>query len=259
LSKRRVLEELAIPLFILAGLFFIVAFAYSSVGLGGGSSYTALMAIFGVGFLAIPTISLTLNIFVTSIGSYNFIRKKHARLRLILPFFISSIPMSYIGGSLKLPKDIFYWFLLITLIIVAFRIYAWEIPSLKFNIGHIEQIILSLITGAVLGLIAGIVGIGGGIYLVPLIIILGLGTEKEAAACGAIFIWLNSMSGLIARLQYNPINITEFIPLIISVVLGGTLGSHMGSSKFAPKTMQKLLGGIIIVAIAFLSKKILSA
>jgi uncharacterized membrane protein YfcA len=252
-------EELSISVYILAGLFFVVALAYSSVGLGGGSSYTALMAIFGVNFLAIPTITLTLNLFVTSIGSFNFIRKKHARLRLILPFFISSIPMSYIGGSLKLPKDIFYWILLITLIFVALRIYVWEKTSLKLKIGYIQQIILSLIAGSVLGLIAGIVGIGGGIYLIPLIIILGLGTEKEAAACGSIFIWVNSLSGLMARIQHNPVNIAEFIPLIIAVVLGGTFGSYMGSSKFAPKTMQKVLGGIIIIAIIFLAKKILSA
>ena len=250
------MEDLSIPVYILAGMFFVVAFAYSSIGLGGGSSYTALMAIFGVGFLAIPTISLTLNLFVTSIGSFNFIRKKHARARLIMPFFISSIPMSYIGGSLKLPKDIFYWILFITLIFVALRIYVWEKTSLKLNIGNIQQIILSLIAGSVLGLMAGIVGIGGGIYLVPLIIILGLGTEKEAAACGAIFIWLNSLSGLMARLQHNPINIAGLIPFIIAVLLGGMFGSYMGSSKFKPKTMQKLLGGIIIIAIVFLARKI---
>ncbi len=253
------MEELTIPLYILAGLFIIVAFAYSSVGLGGGSSYTALMAIFGVSFLAIPTISLTLNLFVTSIGSFNFIRKKHARVRLILPFFISSIPMSYLGGSLKLQKDIFYWILLITLIFVAVRIYVWEKTSLDLHIGKIQQIIFSLIAGSVLGLIAGIVGIGGGIYLVPIIIVLGLGTEKEAAACGAIFIWVNSLSGLIARLQHNPINIAGFIPLIIAVVVGGTFGSYIGSSTFAPKSMQKVLGGIIIIAIIFLAKKVLSS
>jgi len=259
LTEGRLLEELYISIYILAGFFFIVALAYSSVGLGGGSSYTALMAIFGASFLVIPTITLTLNLFVTTIGSFNFIRKKHARLQLILPFFISSIPMSYVGGSLKLPKDIFYWILLITLIFVALRIYVWEKTSLKLNIGKAQQIIFSLITGAVLGLIAGIVGIGGGIYLVPLIIVFGLGTEKEAAACGSIFIWVNSMSGLIARLQYNPINIKDFIPLIVAVVLGGVVGSHMGSAKFKPRTMQKVLGGIIIVAIAFLARKILSA
>ena len=150
-------------------------------------------------------------------------------------------------------------FVLINLIFLGVRVYSWEKTSLKLNIGNIQQIILSLMAGSILGLIAGIVGIGGGIYLVPLIIILGLGTEKEAAACGAIFIWANSLSGLMARLQHNPINISAIIPLIIAVVLGGIFGSHLGSSKFAPKTMQKLLGGIIIIAIVFLAKKILSA
>ncbi len=253
------MDELIISPYLLSFLFLIVAFAYSSLGLGGGSSYTALMAIFGVSFLAIPTISLTLNILVTSIGSFNFIRNKHTRLRLIIPFFVSSIPMSYIGGLLKMQKEIFYWILLITLIFVALRIYVWRNTSLKLDIGKTQQIIISLVTGSILGLVAGIVGIGGGIYLVPLIIILGLGSEKEAAASGAIFVWVNSMSGLIARFQYNPINITEFIPLIIVVLIGGTLGSHMGSSRFSPKTMQKLLGGIIIIAIIFLTKKIIYA
>ena len=86
------MEQLIISSYVLALLFFVVAFSYSSVGLGGGSSYTALMAIFGVSFLAIPTISLTLNLLVTSVGSFNFVRKRHARIKLILPFFITSIP-----------------------------------------------------------------------------------------------------------------------------------------------------------------------
>jgi uncharacterized membrane protein YfcA len=234
--------------------FFIVAFAYSSVGLGGGSSYTALMAILGVNYLAIPTVSLILNLFVTSIGSFNFVRKGHARVRLILPFLVSSIPMAYVGGSLRLSKEIFYWILLITLIFVVVRIYAFENTSLKLTLGSIQQVTLSLIVGSVLGLIAGIVGIGGGIYLVPLIIILGLGSQKEAAACGAIFIWVNSLSGLIARLQYNPVEIAPFIPLVFVVLIGGTLGSYMGSAKFAPRTMEKILGIIIVVAIVFLTK-----
>jgi uncharacterized membrane protein YfcA len=187
--------------YFLAVLFFIVAITYSSVGLGGGSSYTALMAIFGFTTLAIPMISLSLNLLVTSVGSFNFIRNKHAKIKLVLPF---------------------------------------------------------LIAGSVLGLVAGIVGIGGGIYLVPLIIILGLGTEKEAAACGAIFIWFNSCSGLLSRFQHNSIDLTNYIPLIITVLAGGTLGSFMGSFKFSPKVMEKILGAVIIVAIFFLTKKVVS-
>jgi len=243
--------------YFLAVLFFIVAFIYSSVGLGGGSSYTALMAIFGFSALAIPMVSLSLNLIVTSIGSYNFIRNKHAKIKLILPFIISSIPMAYLGGSLKFPLEIFYWILLISLIFVAARIYLWKNVAIKFDFKQKEKIIISLIAGSVLGLIAGIVGIGGGVYLVPLIIVLNLGSEKEAAACGAIFIWLNSFSGLLSRLQYNSIDLTNYIPLIVAVLIGGTLGSYMGAFKFSPKVMDKVLGAVILIAIFFLTKKLL--
>ncbi len=251
-----ILEFITSPYFF-ASLFFIVAFTYSSVGLGGGSSYTALMALFGISTLAIPLISLSLNLLVTTIGSFNFIKKGHARIKLILPFLVSSIPMAYIGGSIQLPKEIFYWILLISLIFVALRMYFWKNPTLQLNISQNGRIVVSLIAGSILGLIAGIVGIGGGIYLVPLIIILGLGTGKEAAACGAIFIWLNSCSGLISRLQYNSINLADYVPLIAAVLVGGAMGSFMGSSRFSPKAMEKILGVVIIVAIIFLTRKVL--
>ncbi|MFK5914431.1 MAG: sulfite exporter TauE/SafE family protein [Woeseiaceae bacterium] len=244
--------------YFLALLFFIVALVYSSVGLGGGSSYTALMAIFGISSLAIPMVSLSLNIFVTSVGSYNFIRNKHAKIKLILPFLISSIPMAYLGGTFQVSKEIFYWMLWLSLIFVAARIYLWKNVSIEINISQTQKIVLSLIAGLVLGLIAGIIGIGGGIYLVPLIIILGLGSEKEAAACGVIFIWLNSCAGLLSRMQYNAIDLTQYIPLIIAVIAGGAIGSYMGSFKLSPKVMDKILGTVVLVAIIFLTKKLLS-
>lgn len=243
--------------YFLAALFFIVAFVYSSVGLGGGSSYTALLAIFGISTIAIPMISLSLNLLVTSIGSYNFIRNKHGKLKLILPFLVSSIPMAFLGGTLQLSKEFFYWILLISLILVAARIYFWQNIAIKFEFTQNNKIIISLVVGAILGLIAGIVGIGGGVYLVPLIIILGLGTEKEAAACGAIFIWLNSFSGLLSRLQYNSIDLTNYIPLIIAVLAGAILGSYMGSFKFSAKAMDKILGTVILIAIFLLIKKLI--
>ena len=252
------MDTIPISPHLLAFLFFIVAFTYSSVGLGGGSSYTALMALFGLSTLAIPIISLTLNLFVTTVGSFNFIRNRHARIRLILPFLISSMPSAYLGGALQLPKELFYWVLLLSLVFVALRIYFWQNTSLLIGLGKRGKFFLSLVTGSILGLVAGIVGIGGGIYLVPLIIILGLGTEKEAAACGAIFIWLNSLSGLLSRFQHNPIDLTDYIPLIAAVIAGGALGSFMGSFKFSPKVMEKMLGAIILIAIVFLSRKAIS-
>jgi uncharacterized membrane protein YfcA len=251
-------ESLTISPYILAAIFFIVAFIYSSVGLAGGSSYTALMAIFGFPVLAIPMISLTLNVIVSSVGSINFIRGKHLRLKLILPFLLSSIPMAYVGGSLKVPKEIFYWLLLLSLVVVVLRIYIWRHTAFHLKLSKAGKIVISLIAGSILGLLSGIVGIGGGIYLVPLIIILGLGTEKEAAACGAIFICLNSVSGVISRFQYNAIDITYYLPIIAAVFIGGAVGSFLGSFKYSPKVMEKILGVVIIIAIIFLARKVIT-
>jgi uncharacterized membrane protein YfcA len=250
------MEDTIISPYTLSLLFCAIAFAYSSVGLGGGSSYTALMAILGVSTVSIPMISLTLNLLVTAVGSVNYIRSGHARLKLLLPFLVSSIPMSYLGGSLKLPRELFYWILLATLFFIALRLYVWERATIKLKIGTAGKTALSLAAGSLLGLIAGIVGIGGGIYLVPLIIVLGLGTEKEAAACGVIFIMVNSVSGLIARLQFNSIDLTEIILPIIAVVIGSASGSFMGAVKYRPQTMQKVLGAVILIAIVFLTRKV---
>ena len=179
------IEWLSSP-YVITLLFFTVAFVYSSVGLGGGSSYTALMAILGFSALQIPLVSLILNMLVTAIGSINFIRHKHARWNLILPFLVTSIPMAYLGGALQLAKDTFYLVLLISLCFVAARIYLWQELRLQIELSPRNKLLVSLLAGSILGLIAGIAGIGGGIYLVPLIIVLGLGTVKEAAASGVI-------------------------------------------------------------------------
>ncbi|UCE90330.1 MAG: sulfite exporter TauE/SafE family protein [Pseudomonadota bacterium] len=251
------MEDILMSPLLLAALFFVVAFAYSSVGLGGGSSYTALMAIFGVSYVAIPTVSLTLNLLVTSIGSVNFIRQGHLRLHLIGPFLVTSLPMAYLGGSLDVSKQVFEWVLLISLCLVAARIYLWDKPGTPHRIGRRWQLLFAALIGAVLGLLAGIVGIGGGVYLVPLIIVLGLGSPKEAAACGAVFVWVNSLTGLIARLGHHSINVAEFVPLILAVATGALLGSHLGAVHLAPRTMERILGIILLVAIALLARKII--
>ncbi|MDG2395961.1 sulfite exporter TauE/SafE family protein [Candidatus Thioglobus sp.] len=241
---------------ILPLLFFIVAFVYSSVGLGGGSSYTAIMVVVGMSTMVIPMVSLSLNLFVTTLGSYNYLRNKHGRIDIILPFLITAIPFAYLGGSFYIPKEIFLWILLASLVLVALRIYFWEDTGFRLNLNQQQKVVISLVAGSILGLVAGIVGIGGGVYLVPLIILLNLGTQKEAAAAGVIFVWMVSFSGLISRLQYNSIDLFEYVPLILSVIVGGFLGSYMGSFKFSHKTMEKTLGVVIIVAIVFLIKKI---
>ena len=249
------MTDLLIPITLLAFIFAVVAFFYASVGLGGGSSYTALLAVFGASTMTIPLVSLTLNILVTTFGSLVFLLHGHARLRLIVPFIISSIPMAYLGGMLHLPKRIFYVLLLISLCVAAARIYFPD-TSRPVHLDQRRKNLLAIGSGAILGLIAGITGIGGGIYLVPLIILLGLGNAKEAAACGAFFIWVNSVSGLLARIQYNEVDLVPYLPLVIAVVLGGMAGTLMGAGRFKVRTMQQILGSILIVAILLLGKKI---
>ena len=241
--------------YLLPILFLVVAFIYSSVGLGGGSSYTALMAIFGINYLIIPTTSLALNLIVTSIGVINFWRNGHGRLGLIGPFMVTSIPMAYLAGTLILSKDIFQLLLLITLMLVVIRIYFLNTLKFSFQLSGVKKWVFILGLGTVLGFVAGTVGVGGGIYLVPLIIIFGLGSEKEAAA--AVFIWVNSLAGVIARAQEGTFDLDFILPLAGAVIVGGFAGSYFGSSKYEAKTIQKMMGVVIIISIIFLLRKIL--
>jgi len=241
----------------LALVFFCVALMYSSVGLGGGSSYTALLSIAGVGFGAIPTISLVLNLTVTSVGTLNYARFKHVNHRLVWPFLIASVPMAYLGGSLTISSIVFEWILLSSLVFVALRIYLWSDLKIKYSLPIALKQALPFILGGMLGLLAGIVGIGGGIFLVPLIVLFNLGTEKEAAATGSIFILANSVAGVAARVQYHSLDWMHWWPLIIAVLLGGGIGSYLGAARLSGKTIQRTLGVVIVLAIIFLTKRVI--
>lgn len=251
------IADISLSIWLIAILFFLVALAYSSVGLGGGSSYTALMVILGFNSLQIPLLSLLFNLSVTTIGSYYFIKQGHLRFNLLLPFILSSMPMAWIGGSLNVSAEIFQWVLLISLFTVVLRIYFWKNSAFSLSITKEKKWMVSILSGATLGLLAGIVGIGGGIYLVPLILLLGLGSIKEAAACGAVFIWLNSLVGLTARLQYNFIDLTQYYPLLIAILMGGLVGAKMGAVSLAPAKMEKILGSVVVIAFLFLANKLI--
>ncbi|HJL65789.1 MAG: sulfite exporter TauE/SafE family protein [Arenicellales bacterium] len=241
---------------LLSPLFLTAAFLYAAVGLGGGSAYTALMAIAGIHYDLIPSITLLLNLAVTSIGVYQFWRGQHLKFSIIFPFLVTSIPLSYYSGSLLLPKELFFSLLTATLVVVAIRIYLINDLRLKFQLTPLTKIVLSLIIGALLGFISGSVGIGGGIYLVPLIIMLGVGTPKEAAAAGALFIWANSLSGLSSRFQRGAVDLELMLPLLAAVIIGGALGARFGSLKSRPETIEKLLGVVVLAAIGLLVYKL---
>ena len=250
------MDELIIPVFILAALFFIVALLYSSVGLGGASSYVPLLALSGVYYELIPSTSLVLNIAVTLIGTINFWRQGYLRIKLVGLFLLSSMPMSYLGGAIALEKEMFYLLLWLTLVFVALRIYWKKELRLVIQLNPQYQLLVSLVIGGILGFVSGTVGIGGGIYLVPMIILFNLGSEKEAAASGAVFILLNSMAGLVARYQRDVVNFELILPLLLAVLLGGFLGSRLGAVSFKPQNIQKTLGLLVILALVLLSQKI---
>ena len=237
-------------------LFLFVSFIYSSVGLGGGSSYTAIMAIAGINYQLIPTTSLTLNLGVTFIGMINFWRAGYGRIDLVAPFLITSIPMSYLAGFIQLPELVFQVILTVTLLLVVSRIYFFDRLDIAYELSNIQKWLLAIFLGSFLGFIAGAVGIGGGIYLVPLIIMFGLGTTKEASAAGAMFIWFNSFAGLLPRIQSGIYDIKFITPLVFSVLVGGFAGSYFGSVRFESKFIQKVMGGVIILAIIFLIQRI---
>lgn len=246
------MDGLLIPFLLFAGLCFGIALAYSSVGLGGGTAYTALMAILGVSYQMIPTVSLLLNVVVTSIGSLIFLQARHGRMSLILPFIGTSVPAAYVGGLLPVSPDLFYGVLWGSLVLVAVRIFVWEDTTLDLDMRREQEIAVSLVLGTGLGLVVGIVGIGGGIYLFPIILILGLGTEREAAAASSVFTWINSGAGLAARVQRLAVDWAELAPLAGAVGVGAVLGAWMGASWLSRKTMRQVLGGIILVALVLL-------
>jgi uncharacterized membrane protein YfcA len=179
----------------------------------------------------------------------NFWKNGYGRFSLIYPFLLTSIPTTYFASTLNLSKETFELFLLVTLILVAIRIYFIKDLKIQIELNYFQKIIIILLTGSFLGFIAGGIGIGGGIYLVPIIIMFRLGTEKEACAAGAMFIWVNSLSGMF--------NLDFILPLAIAVILGGIIGSFLGAVKFKARTIQKVMGGVIIIAIVFLFEGLL--
>jgi len=243
-------------LLILIPLFAFIAFVYSSVGLGGGSSYTAVLTIVGMTYVLIPTISLTLNIVVTTGATIQFVRNGHLRWRILVPLLVASVPAAWVGGRLQLPETTFQILLLLTLVAVAARIYLWKDPVFDFPSSKAFRLTASLVIGAVLGFVAGAVGIGGGIYLVPVLIMTGVASTREAAATGAAFILFNSVTGVLARASWTDMPWDFLVPLGVTVAIAGFVGSHYGSSRWPSRTIQRVLGVVILIAIALLVQRL---
>ena len=234
---------------ILSILFFITAILYSSVGFGGGSTYLALLLIWDIPYNIFPVIALLCNIIVVSGNSFNYIRAGFLNIKLLIPFLIGSIPFAFFGGTLKIDKEIFeillFFVLSIAGVLLLINNKSYENENLiikKLNS------IYSFIIGSVLGLISGIVGIGGGIFLSPILFLLKAEKPKIIATTASLFILINSISGVLGQFtKDNTFNeLTNYWPLFFSVLVGGYIGNYLNLKIFSNRTLTIMTSLLVI-------------
>ena len=242
-------------LLILTALFLLAAVAYSSVGFGGGSSYNALLILSGMDYRLVPAIALSCNIVVVTGGVYHYARAGVLSVRQLLPFVIMSIPMAWLGGSLPVSEQVFIALLGFSLLIAAVQMLSKPHPSSSVRQNNtIGYWLMALPVGAVIGLLAGITGIGGGIFLAPLIYLFHLAPARTVAGITSGFILVNSLAGLSGQLmktgEFSPVQgWIQAWPLFIAVLIGGQLGSHLGAYHL-PETWIKRLTAILMLYVA---------
>ncbi|HIO51374.1 MAG TPA: sulfite exporter TauE/SafE family protein [Pelagibacteraceae bacterium] len=234
---------------ILSILFFVTAVLYSSVGFGGGSTYLALLLIWGVPYFIFPLIALSCNIIVVSGNCFNYIRAGNLNLKLLIPYLIGSIPLAFIGGSLPIEKRLFEILLFLVLAIAGillllnFRSYDDKEESYR-NV----PIIISILIGGVLGFISGVVGIGGGIFLSPILFLIRAGKPKHIVTTASLFILINSFSGIMGQITKNAVlnEISNYWYLLLIVLVGGQLGNFLNLKIFPTRILALVTAGLVL-------------
>ncbi len=237
---------------ILSILFFITAILYSSVGFGGGSTYLALLLIWNIPYYIFPVIALFCNILVVTGNSINYIRAGNHNIKLLIPFLIGSIPFSFLGGTLIINKEIFEILLFIVLSIAGLLLMVnnksyekKEIKVKKLNF------IISFLIGSILGIVSGIVGIGGGIFLSPILFLLKADRPQNIATSASLFILINSISGIFGQLSKENIlnEVLLYWPLFFAVIIGGFLGNFLNLKIFSSRVLV-LTTSVLVIFVA---------
>ena len=237
---------------ILSILFFVTALIYSSVGFGGGSTYLAILLIWGVPYTIFPVIALVCNIIVVSGNSINFIRSKNININLLFPYLIGSIPFAFIGGSITIEKSLFEILLFCVLLVagIFLLIESKSFNKEKIKINQIPRLI-SISIGSIIGFMSGLVGIGGGIFLSPLLFLMKAGYPRHITSSASLFILINSIFGIAGQLTKDQVldQITNYWPLFLAVLIGGQIGSLL-NIKFLSNKILALLTSFLVIFVA---------
>ena len=234
---------------ILSFLFLLTATLYSSVGFGGGSTYLALLLIWDIPYLIFPVIALFCNIIVVSGNCINYIKAGNINFKILAPYLISSMPLAFIGGSLSVDKEIFE-ILLFLVLALAGVLLLMKFQSFDQKIEVYNKIpkILSILIGASVGFVSGVVGIGGGIFLSPILLLIRVDKAKNIATAASLFILINSLSGLAGQFtKASTINgIYDYWPLFFFVLIGGQLGNYLNLKIFPARILALVTSGLVI-------------
>jgi len=231
------------PFIILA--FFMVAVFYSMAGFGGGSSYAALLLILGMSHTEIPKVSLVMNIAVAGTAFYVYFRGGHFHLKKILPYLVASLPMAFVGANIPVSRELFCGLLGVTLLVASTRLFlVFKTPSLGTSSFSWK---ICLVVGAILGLLSGVVGIGGGIFLSPFLVLTRQASIKEASAQASFFIVLNSISGLLGHVGQGAFPLETLLLLVPVVWIGGQIGSRLGAFRLPQLGLQRVLASLILL------------
>lgn len=230
-----------------AALFGIIALIYASVGFGGGSGYIAILSFFNYEPSSLRFIALCCNLIVVSGGTYQFIKHEVINWKRVLPFVVLSVPAAFIGGTIQLDVKPFYLLLGVTLLLAGILVF---IKPISRDEAIQKPAWFDGLIGAIIGLVSGLVGIGGGIFLSPLLHLSKWGNPKLIAATASFFILVNSIAGLAGLLQIqSPTNSLSGIwPLLIAVFIGGQIGSRLTVNKLTQTSVRKLTGLLVIFA-----------
>lgn len=233
---------------ILTFLTFIVALIYSSVGHGGASGYLAVLSFFQISHGQMAASALCLNLLVAGMAFWNFLKASHFSWRLTWPFCLTSVPFAFIGGFLKVSSTVYSFLLAAVLVFAAGRL-LFEFDRKVAEISRLPSHSASLSLGGSIGILSGVVGVGGGIFLSPILLLFHWADPKRTAATSAFFILVNSLAGLLGRSVQGHFQITEvLVYMVAAAFIGGIIGSRLGANHFSGKWLKRILAGVLLIA-----------